>query len=64
MLPFGIKEWQHKHIVKQCDVGVEIVDEIEFSAGNILLDCFWYVGFLPQFLLRKPQYKKFISTYE
>ena len=62
-LPFGIKSWKHKHIVRKAEGGIEIVDDITFSAGNKVLDIFWYISFLPQFLARRPQYKTFIGEY-
>ncbi len=64
VLPFGIKKWKHKHVVRKSTDGLEIVDEIEFSSNNWLLDRFWYLSFLPQFLARKKQYKKYLNSYE
>ena len=64
VLPFGIKTWKHKHIVKKSDDGVTIIDEIEFSSKNWLLDRFWFISFLPQFLARKKQYKQYLNRYE
>lgn len=63
-LPFGIKTWRHEHIVQKESDGVKILDEIEFSSGNWLLDRFWYISFLPQFLARKKQYKQYLNRYE
>lgn len=60
-LPFNIKSWQHKHIVRKTDKGVIIEDDITFKGANWLLDRFWWLSFMPQFLARKGQYKKYIN---
>lgn len=60
-LPFNIKSWVHRHLVRKVDGGVVIEDSIEFESGNVFFDCFWWLSFLPQFVLRKGQYRSYIK---
>ena len=60
-LPFNIHSWQHKHIVRKVPNGVIIEDDITFKSANWFLDRFWWLSFMPQFLARKSQYKKYIK---
>lgn len=62
-LPFNILQWKHKHIVHKVKNGVIIEDDITFKTANYLLDVFWWLSFIPQFLARKSQYKKYIKEY-
>ncbi len=57
-LPFFLKSWRHKHILKKGNPGSEIIDDIEYSTGTILTDLLMYPALLLQFLYRKPVYKK------
>ena len=59
-LPFNILKWQHKHIVHKVRNGIMIEDAITFKTSNWLSDRFWWISFIPQFLARKNQYKKYI----
>lgn len=60
-LPFGIKKWKHIHKVRQNGPHTEIIDDISFSAGTLIMDWFWFVSFWPQFYARKKQYNQFIK---
>ena len=60
-LPFNLIEWRHTHIIRKTDKGIIIEDEIDFKSTNMFFDRFWYFSFLPQFLLRKGQYKRYIK---
>jgi len=60
-LPFNLIEWRHTHIIRKTNGGVIIEDEIYFKSTNMLFDRFWWISFLPQFLLRKGQYKRYIK---
>ncbi len=57
-LPFFLKRWQHRHVVKDSPDGSLIIDDIHFSTGTILSDLFMYPLLFGQFLYRKPIYKK------
>ncbi|MCP4521899.1 MAG: hypothetical protein GY827_09470 [Cytophagales bacterium] len=60
-LPFNIRTWKHKHIVHKVDRGVIIEDDITFTSTDWFSDRFWWLSFLPQFLARKSQYRKYIK---
>tara|TARA_B100000809_G_C15068518_1_gene505093 strand:- start:931 stop:1377 length:447 start_codon:yes stop_codon:yes gene_type:complete len=62
-LPFNILQWRHTHILRKTEKGVIIEDDIYFKSTNIILDRFWWISFMPQFLLRKLQYKKYIKKH-
>ena len=58
-LPFPLKAWRHKHQIRKKDNHVEIVDDVNYSAGWLT----WL--FRPviwmQFAWRRPQYRKFFG---
>ena len=63
-LPWPLKSWRHKHLIRKAktDAGmecVEIVDDIEYTAGG------WTPFIHPvvwlQFAYRKPLYRKFFG---
>lgn len=55
-LPFPLKSWKHKHLIRKGPTEVEIVDDIEYSAGWLT----WLIHPIIwlQFAWRKPQYRK------
>ena len=61
-LPFNILEWKHNHLIHKTNNGVIIEDDIYLKSTNIFFDEFWRLAFLPQFLLRKRQYKNYIKN--
>lgn len=56
-LPFFLKSWKHRHVVRQKNGGAQIIDDITFTTGTILTDLLFYPALLGQFLYRKPVYK-------
>ena len=60
-LPFGITSWTHKHSVKKVDNQSIIIDDIEFSTGNKLLDLIYYPALFISFLPRKRLYQKYFT---
>ena len=60
-LPFNILEWRHSHIISKTLNGVVINDDIYFKSTNVIFDRFWWLTFIPQFLMRKRQYKNYIK---
>jgi ligand-binding SRPBCC domain-containing protein len=60
-LPFFLKSWQHKHIMKKSDTGSVIVDDITFSSGWWGLDFLLYPALYGQFYQRKPVYKRYFA---
>ncbi len=58
-LPFPLREWKHRHEVKRTNKGTsEILDEIEYSSGNRLLDFVLYAPLVLVFSVRAPVYRK------
>jgi ligand-binding SRPBCC domain-containing protein len=57
-LPFFLKFWKHKHIIKQHQDITQITDDIEFSTGTKITDVLFYPLLYMQFLYRKPVYKR------
>lgn len=56
VLPFPLKSWTHRHEIVQAPEGSTIVDDIEFSAGFVLLDLILYPFLYSQFFWRKHIY--------
>ncbi len=58
-LPWPLKEWNHRHVVKAgLDGGSVIVDHIEYSTGSNVLDKMIFPFLKAQFKYRQPIYKK------
>lgn len=62
-LPFNIIKWRHTHIIRKTKYGVIIEDDIYFKSANLILDYFWWISFIPQFLFRKRQYKNYLKKH-
>jgi ligand-binding SRPBCC domain-containing protein len=61
-LPFGLKYWRHKHIVKKVDDHTsEIIDDITFKASNTVFSMLMYPGLWLSFIPRKPIYRKYFQ---
>lgn len=61
-LPFPLKSWTHKHIVRKIDeVKSEIIDDMEFSTGNKILDLLIYPGLWFVFSPRKKIYRDYFK---
>ena len=63
-LPFFLKTWRHRHIVRSTPNGSVIIDDIEFSTGTIVTDFIMYPVLFAHFLYRKPVYKKVFKQKE
>lgn len=61
-LPFPLKYWRHKHIVRQTGNTVEIEDNIRFGTKNKVADILLYLPLYLLFLYRKPVYKSFFKA--
>jgi ligand-binding SRPBCC domain-containing protein len=57
-LPFFLKSWKHKHLIKTHQSTTQIIDDIEFSTGTTITNMLFYPLLYLQFLYRKPIYKK------
>ncbi len=60
-LPFFLKAWSHRHMVRSQDGHRYIIDDIEYSTGTVLTDWLMFLPMLGQFLYRKPIYRRFFS---
>lgn len=61
-LPFPLKEWKHKHIIRKIDDNSsEIIDEMQFSSGIKLFDPFIYPGLFLAFNPRKKLYENYFG---
>lgn len=57
--PPPIKSWKHIHrIEKTGEKTCQVIDDIEYSTGNVLLDKLIQPALFAMFSLRKPVYKK------
>lgn len=57
-LPFPLKKWRHKHVIKSTKNGSIIIDDIDFGTNLLLLDVLIYPFLLLQFIYRKPIYRR------
>jgi len=57
-LPFPFSYWKHHHILIASEYGCEVIDQIDYKAGNKFLSVLLYPLLLLQFIYRKPVYKK------
>jgi ligand-binding SRPBCC domain-containing protein len=60
-LPFFLKTWQHKHIMKRAGKGSMLIDDITFSSGWWLGDLLLYPVLYGQFYARKRVYQQYFS---
>ena len=59
LVPAPLKNWKHVHRVRKIDDSkCLVIDDIEFSTGNTLLDYAIYPALYAMFSHRKPIYKK------
>lgn len=61
VLPFPFSKWKHQHTIKKENGKTLIVDDIEYSAKNVVLTTLLFPLLYLQFLYRKPIYKRVFS---
>lgn len=62
MTPPPIKQWKHIHRIKRTgENSCNVIDDIEYSTGNSILDRMIYPAIYSMFVMRKPIYKKELS---
>jgi ligand-binding SRPBCC domain-containing protein len=61
-LPFPLKKWKHKHVLRGARESTIIEDNMDFSTGNVITDALFYPVLLLSFLPRSWQYKSYFST--
>jgi ligand-binding SRPBCC domain-containing protein len=57
-LPWPLKHWRHRHIIRESGSGAIIIDDIEFSTGNSILDRCIYPALYTVFAYRGPIYRR------
>ena len=61
-LPFPLKFWKHKHLVRKIDEhNSEIIDDITYQGSNFLLTLLMYPAMFLAFFPRKRIYRKYFS---
>lgn len=62
IIPPPLSNWKHIHrVVRTGEDSCEVIDDIEYTTGNTILDKVMYPAFYTMFLLRRPIYKKKLS---
>ena len=62
IIPAPLKSWKHIHrVVRTGTDSCEVIDDIEYSTGNTLLDKAIYPMLYTMFFLRRPIYKRKLS---
>ncbi len=62
-MPFPLKTWRHKHrILRNADDTSTIIDDIEYSTGNRLLDKLMRPVVYQQFAARQPIYRDYFKN--
>ena len=64
VLPFGLKSWRHRHIVKPHESGALIIDQIYLEEKNIFKKFFVYPLMLFPIVIRKVTYKIWFNYFE
>jgi len=61
-LPFGLRYWRHKHIVKKVsDNESLIIDDITYRGANFFMSLLFYPGLYFSFYPRKKIYRSYFS---
>lgn len=60
-LPFFLRYWHHKHLLKAIENDTLIVDEITYEAPRAWLDGFLFPLLYLQFWMRKPVYRQYFQ---
>jgi ligand-binding SRPBCC domain-containing protein len=62
VIPFPLKSWRHIHRIERVGENkCNVIDDIDFTSGNAILDRFLYPVFFMMFKLRGPIYKRELS---
>jgi ligand-binding SRPBCC domain-containing protein len=58
-IPFPLKSWKHIHRIERSGANTcNVIDDIEYSTGNIITDKIIYPALKFMFMLRGPVYKR------
>ena len=61
VLPFGLVDWKHEHIVKQVEEGILITDLVTFSGESLRLNSFIKIIMLFPIIIRRITYKMWFN---
>ena len=61
VLPFGLVDWKHEHIVKQVKDGILITDLVSFSGESLKLNPFIKIIMLFPIIIRRITYKMWFN---
>lgn len=61
-LPFFLKFWRHRHRLLRTETGTQIVDDIEYRTGSILMDYLLFPAMWAQFAYRWPIYRRSFNS--
>lgn len=62
IIPAPLTSWKHIHRVERTGENTsQVIDDIEYTTGNPLIDKLIYPGIYAMFAMRKPIYKKELS---
>ena len=61
VLPFGLVDWKHEHIVKQVKDGILITDLVSFSGESLRLNSFIKIIMLFPIIIRRITYKMWFN---
>ena len=62
IIPPPLKSWLHYHRIERTgDNTCNIIDDIEYSSGNVFIDKLMYPALYAMFSMRKPIYKRELS---
>ena len=63
VLPFGLVDWKHEHIVKQVKDGILITDLVSFSGESLRLNSFIKIIMLFPIIIRRITYKMWFNRF-
>ena len=61
-LPFPLKQWKHRHVVRKSGEGAVIMDIVSFTTGNKFLDMLCYPFFKNMFRNRIKKYQRYFLS--
>ncbi len=61
VLPFGLVDWKHEHIVKKVKDGILITDLVSFSGESLKLNSFIKIIMLFPIMIRRITYKMWFN---
>tara|TARA_B100001250_G_scaffold249374_1_gene214357 strand:+ start:526 stop:981 length:456 start_codon:yes stop_codon:yes gene_type:complete len=61
-LPFGLKFWEHKHIIRKLNNSIEIVDTMEIVHDNSFQGKFLYPVLIFPVMIRKILYRSYFNS--